>query len=136
MSRSLKGELGEEVFAVIFIIALIFVFIMSVLGVYTNYLAMQQTIASSRIASELAESVFFSNAGVVSEAWCQDLNRTYGNLSDVRIDILYRQENGLKNCSAGSVTEGGSQSVGAMPLLVVSGSKYYPGKVKVHVGTG
>ncbi|MEM5804232.1 MAG: hypothetical protein QXU82_00030 [Candidatus Aenigmatarchaeota archaeon] len=135
MSRSLKGELGEEVFAVIFIIALIFVFIMSVLGAYTNYLNMQETISSGRIASELAESMFFSNQGIITEEACQSLNRTYGNLSNVRIDILYRQENGLKNCSAGSVAEG-DQAVASMPLLIAADGKYYPGKVRVHVGTG
>jgi len=136
MSRSLKGEVGEELFAVIFIIALIFVFIMSVLGVYSNYLKLQETISSSRIASEIAEGIFFGNAGVMSEAACLDLNKTYGNLTGVRIDILYRRENGLKNCSAGAVGAGSGQSVGSMPLLVVGGGNYYPGKVKVYVGTG
>ncbi|MFQ6010218.1 MAG: hypothetical protein ACE5J7_03815, partial [Candidatus Aenigmatarchaeota archaeon] len=97
-----KGAVGEELFAVLFVIALIFVFVVSVIGVYANYVQMQETISSSRIASSIVEGIFFNNSGTIAEG-CSQINMEYGNLEDVKVEVLYWKDGQEQNCTAGSI---------------------------------
>ncbi|MEM5814288.1 MAG: hypothetical protein QXD77_00535 [Candidatus Aenigmatarchaeota archaeon] len=129
----LKGEAGEELFASFFVIALVFVFTFSAIGVYGNFMEGQAQLYAERSASSVAEKLFFDNNGYLTLSDCSNLNRTYNAMNNTAIAIIYWEGGLEKRCASGSL-DVRSLSVSSMPVTVVDDGKYYPGRIDAMVG--
>lgn len=130
MSHS-KGIVGEELFATLIVIILIFVFVFSVNGIYDKYIQGQNLLYSERFASSLAERIYFDNNGIISEGSCQSILKKY-NLTDVGIKITY-YKNGAQECGFSNFAGDNSKAVATLPLLVTNGT-FYPAIISVEAG--
>ena len=59
----------------------------------------------------------------------------FRSMENVRVEVLYWKGEDKKNCTAGAVSHNMSQAVSSMPMIVAGKGEYYPGKVRVYVGT-
>lgn len=132
MSR-LKGEAGEELFASFFVIALVFVFIFSAMGVYSNFIEGQTALYAERSSSSLAERLYFENSGYMSETDCQNLQNLYGALNNTALRITYWKNDVKYTCETRTL-DTRSQSVSSMPIMITSNGKLYPGRIDAMVG--
>ncbi len=127
----LKGIVGEELFAVIIVIILIFVFVFSTISIYNKYISGQQLLYAERVASSLAEKVYFENNGVIAESACQSIVNKY-NLTDISVNITYFKD-GIKGCGITNENSSVSKAVATLPLLVTDGT-FYPAIITVEAG--
>ena len=131
MFRRSKGIVGEELFATLIVIVLIFVFVFSIVGIYNKYIGGQQFLYNERVASSIAERIYFDNNGVIAEGSCESILSKYG-FQNITKTITYYKD-GQKTCSSGILTAQVSKSVASLPLLVTDG-KFYPAVLIVEVG--
>jgi hypothetical protein len=129
----LKGEAGEELFATFFVIALVFVFIFSAIGVYGKFMEGQTQLYAQRSASSVAEKIYFDGNGVIALSDCQAINRTYNSMNNTALTIIYWNGNVEKKCASGSL-DVRSLSVSTMPIMIVDNGKFYPGRIDAMVG--
>jgi len=130
---TLKGDIGEELFASLFVIFLVFAFIFSAIGVYSNFVEGQSTLYAERTASSLAERFYFENNGHITESECKNIQNTYGSLNNTAIRIVYWKDDVEYSCET-RMLDTRSQSVSSMPIIVTENGKMYPGRIDVIVG--
>ncbi len=131
MFRLSKGIVGEELFATLIVIILIFVFVFSVNGIYDKYIQGQNLLYYERFATSLAERIYFDNNGVIAESACQNIVNKY-NLTDVSVNITYFRD-GIKNCGIANANPGVSKAVATLPFLITNGT-FYPAIITVEAG--
>jgi hypothetical protein len=115
----------EDVPAAMFTIVLIFIFIISTLMLYSNYLSQVGMIEQKRVASSVAEKIFFDSGGVISGL------EGFDNSTGIRVKLI--------NLETGSEAEQGSTGnnsvMGAsMAITIFENGKYYPGRIEVYAG--
>jgi hypothetical protein len=130
---SLKGEAGEELFASFFVIALVFVFVFSAIGVYGKFMEGQTQLYAERSASSVAEKLFFDSNGYLTLADCASINRTYNAMNNTALSITYWKNDAEQSCASGGL-DVRSLSVSSMPVMIVDGGNYYPGRIDAMVG--
>jgi|GEM_PF-5646351 len=133
MSTKLKGEAGEELFATFFVIALVFVFIFSVIGVYSNFMGGQAQLYAERAASGIAERIYFDSGGYLTVPACQALGQSYNAMNNTAVKITYREGGTEKNCAFGSL-DTRSVSVASMPIIIISSGNMRAGRIDAMVG--
>jgi hypothetical protein len=129
----LKGEAGEELFATFFVIALVFVFIFSAIGVYGKFMEGQTQLYAERSASAVAERIFFGNSGLMAETECQNISAAYGSMNNTALRITYWKGDTEYRCETRSL-DARSLSVASLPILITADGKFYPGRIDAMVG--
>lgn len=129
----LKGEAGEELFASFFVIALVFVFVFSAIGVYGKFMEGQASLYAERSASSVAEHIYFDSNGYLTLSDCANINRTYNAMNNTAIKIIYWKNDVEQSCASGML-DVRSLSVSSMPVMIADGSNYYPGRIDAMVG--
>ncbi|HLC51111.1 MAG TPA: hypothetical protein VJH90_01920 [archaeon] len=126
MSASSKGIIGEDIFATMVMMLLIFFFVLSLTDTYSKYLNLQDQIDRERRAAGTAEWIFFSNDGIL------DKSRVSCNLlpSIDRIGFEVKSSAAAVSCN---VLTDKDRAVGSMPLLIKDGTRYYTGRLIVYV---
>jgi hypothetical protein len=133
MSLRLKGEAGEELFATFFVVALVFIFIFSANGVYGKFMEGQTQLYAERSASSVAETLFFSNNGLIAVSDCQKINSTYNSMNNTALRITYWKNDVEQSCASGSL-DTRSLLVASMPVFVTENGAFYPGRIDAMVG--
>lgn len=115
--------IGEDIFATIFAIILIFVFIAATNMTYQKYLETQDMIERERAASSLAQQIYFSHNGLINlaEFSCPNIEKTY-------IEI-YASGSSVKSCGART----NDMISSSMPVNVLNTNAYQPGRLIVYV---
>lgn len=130
---ALKGDVGEELFASFFVIFLVFAFVLSAIGVYSNYIEGQAALYAERTAASTAEQLYFERNGYMSETECQNINQTHGSLNNTALKITYWKGDTEYTCETRAL-DTRSQSVSSMPIMITANGKMYPGRIDVMVG--
>ena len=128
-----KGDVGEELFATFFVIALVFIFLFSAIGVYSNFMVGQAQLYAERSASAVAERIFFDNDGQMTETECQNINTAYGSMNNTAVRITYWKSDTEYKCET-RMLDARSLSVASMPVLITSNGNFYPGRIDAMVG--
>ena len=115
----------EDIPAAMFTIVLIFVFLLSVFMMYSNYLSQVSMIEQKRAASSIAEKIFFDSGGVISGL------SGFENSTSVKVKLI-----NLETGSEAIQGSNGNVSVmsASLAITIFQGGKYYPGRLEVYAG--
>lgn len=123
-----KGMVGEDLFVVIFIIILMFVFFAALNQTYFNYLNVQEMVERTRVASAISWLIYFKNNGTIREPIDCDgfeWKKTYV--------LFYKQGIKIASCPGDPTQQETGMIVTSIPINYMSSSGWSAGKVEVYV---
>ncbi|MEM5772472.1 MAG: hypothetical protein QXO19_03280 [Candidatus Aenigmatarchaeota archaeon] len=123
-----KGLIGEDIFATIFVIILIFVLIISINNIYVTYLNFQDIFERDRTAFSIAKYIYLTNNGVIDIQKISNCN----NWNYEKVYIEFYVDGIKKNSCPSNIPETEIVSR-SMPINFIENGNYKPGKVVVYV---